>query len=90
MTYRLDGAFPSQLQPALLNIYEWASVEWHQFLGLQSRIDSVRWVITQEPETEAGVGKRKPTLDLSRIEIQQPKRRKVLAPIELNQNNIGE
>ncbi|PMD29294.1 hypothetical protein L207DRAFT_549890 [Hyaloscypha variabilis F] len=26
-TYRLDGAFPSQIQPALLNIYKWASVE---------------------------------------------------------------
>ncbi|KFZ16922.1 hypothetical protein V502_04827 [Pseudogymnoascus sp. VKM F-4520 (FW-2644)] len=47
MTYGLDGAFPSQLQPALLNIYEWASVEWHQFLGLQSRINSMRRAITQ-------------------------------------------
>ncbi|PVH71649.1 hypothetical protein DL98DRAFT_391139, partial [Cadophora sp. DSE1049] len=37
LTYGLDGAFPSQMQPALLNIYEWASVEWHQFLGHQSR-----------------------------------------------------
>jgi hypothetical protein len=26
-TYRLDRAFPSQIQPALLNFYEWASVE---------------------------------------------------------------
>ncbi|KAH8591171.1 hypothetical protein B0O99DRAFT_719407, partial [Bisporella sp. PMI_857] len=38
-TYGLDGAFPSQMQPALLNIYEWASVEWHQYLGHQSRSD---------------------------------------------------
>jgi hypothetical protein len=38
-TYRLNGAFLSQMQPALLNIYEWASVEWHQFLGHQSRSD---------------------------------------------------
>jgi hypothetical protein len=36
-TYGLDGAFPSQMQPALLNIYEWASVEWHQYLGHQSQ-----------------------------------------------------
>jgi hypothetical protein len=35
--YGLDGAFPSQMQPALLNIYEWASVEWHQYLGHKSR-----------------------------------------------------
>jgi hypothetical protein len=39
-TYGLDGAFPSQMQPALLNIYEWASVEWHQYLGHQSRSDA--------------------------------------------------
>lgn len=37
LTYGLNGAFPSQLQPALLNIYKWASVELHQFLGHQSR-----------------------------------------------------
>ncbi len=39
-TYGLDGAFPSRMQPALLNIYEWASVEWHQYLGHQSRSDA--------------------------------------------------
>lgn len=37
LNYGLDGAFPAQLQPALLNLYEWASVEWHQFLHHQSR-----------------------------------------------------
>ncbi|KFZ16365.1 hypothetical protein V501_02264 [Pseudogymnoascus sp. VKM F-4519 (FW-2642)] len=37
LTYGLDGAFPSQMQPALLNIYEWASMEWHQYLGHKSR-----------------------------------------------------
>jgi hypothetical protein len=31
--YGLDGAFPTRLQPALLNVYEWASKQWHQFLG---------------------------------------------------------
>ena len=38
LNYGWDGAFPSKLQPALLNIYEWASIEWHQFLGHQSRV----------------------------------------------------
>jgi hypothetical protein len=37
MTYGLDGAFPTRLQPALLRIYEWASVEWHQYLGYGSK-----------------------------------------------------
>ena len=37
LNYGLDGAFPAQLQPALLNLYEWASVEWHQYLHHQSR-----------------------------------------------------
>jgi hypothetical protein len=36
-TYGLDGAFPSQLQPALLRVYEWASTRWHEFLGLPSK-----------------------------------------------------
>ncbi|KAE8549015.1 hypothetical protein EYB25_009398 [Talaromyces marneffei] len=36
-TYGLDGAFPNQLQPALLRAYEWASTRWHEFLGLASK-----------------------------------------------------
>jgi hypothetical protein len=36
--YGLDGAFPSKLQPALLRIYEWASVRWHEFLHQPSRV----------------------------------------------------
>jgi hypothetical protein len=31
-TYGLDGAFPARLQPALLRLYEWVSVQWHEFL----------------------------------------------------------
>lgn len=31
-TYGIDGAFPDSLQPALLRIYRWASLEWHTFL----------------------------------------------------------
>lgn len=30
--YELDGAFPASLQPALLRLYEWLSVQWHEFL----------------------------------------------------------
>jgi hypothetical protein len=37
-TYGLDGAFPNQLQPALLCAYEWASTRWHEFLHLPSRV----------------------------------------------------
>ena len=32
--YGLDGAFPDSLQPALLQLYKWVSLEWHQFLQL--------------------------------------------------------
>jgi hypothetical protein len=35
-TYGLDGAFPDSLQPALLRVYEWASTEWHRYLGHRS------------------------------------------------------
>jgi hypothetical protein len=37
-TYGLDGAFPSQLQPALLRVYEWASTRWHEFLNQPSKV----------------------------------------------------
>ncbi|KAH7024319.1 uncharacterized protein B0I36DRAFT_294906 [Microdochium trichocladiopsis] len=36
-TYGLDGAFPTQLQPSLIRIYEWASFRWHEFLHQPSR-----------------------------------------------------
>jgi hypothetical protein len=49
LTYGLDGAFPVQLQPALLNLYEWASVEWHQFLYYQSRGRTPGGVYQQQP-----------------------------------------
>ncbi|KAH8749809.1 hypothetical protein BGZ57DRAFT_1019545 [Hyaloscypha finlandica] len=48
-SYGLDGAFPSQLQPALLRIYEWASVRWHEFLHQPSR------VMPQSQLVEAGL-----------------------------------
>ncbi|KAF6783210.1 hypothetical protein CSOJ01_15923, partial [Colletotrichum sojae] len=35
-TYGLDGAYPDSLQPALLQVYKWASGEWHDFLQLKS------------------------------------------------------
>ncbi|KAH7199034.1 uncharacterized protein B0J16DRAFT_360609 [Fusarium flagelliforme] len=37
ITYGLDGAYPSRLQPLLLRCYEWASVRWHEFLGQSSK-----------------------------------------------------
>lgn len=42
ITYGLDGAFPDSLQPALLRVYEWASAEWHRYLGLTSKISDTR------------------------------------------------
>ncbi|EGU73397.1 hypothetical protein FOXB_16094, partial [Fusarium oxysporum f. sp. conglutinans Fo5176] len=35
-TYGLDGAFPTKLQPQLLELYRWASTRWHEFLHLPS------------------------------------------------------
>jgi hypothetical protein len=40
MTYGIDGAFPDSLQPALLRVYRWASVEWHKFLDTTSEQES--------------------------------------------------
>ncbi|KAJ6780965.1 hypothetical protein PWT90_10273 [Aphanocladium album] len=36
-TYGLDGAFPTTLQPRLLNLYQWASTRWHEFLHIPSK-----------------------------------------------------
>lgn len=62
-TYGLDGAFPSKMQPALLNIYEWASVEWHQYLGHKSRNTASMGAHQQQPASTVGksnaVGKSK-------------------------------
>ncbi|KAH7261579.1 hypothetical protein BKA59DRAFT_488953 [Fusarium tricinctum] len=37
ITYGLDGAYPSRLQPSLLRCYEWASVRRHEFLRQSSK-----------------------------------------------------
>lgn len=37
ISYGLDGAFPHQLQPALLRAHEWASTRWHQFIHQPSK-----------------------------------------------------
>jgi len=34
-TYGIDSAFPDSLQPALLEVYYWASTEWHKFIFTQ-------------------------------------------------------
>jgi hypothetical protein len=38
LTYGLDGAFPTKLQPALLRAYQWASTRLHEFLHQPSRL----------------------------------------------------
>lgn len=38
ITYGLDGAFPTHLQPGLLRVYEWASTRWHEFLHQPSKV----------------------------------------------------
>ncbi|KAK4073268.1 hypothetical protein Purlil1_13123 [Purpureocillium lilacinum] len=35
-TYGLDGAYPDKLQPALLQLYLDASIQWHEFLGFRA------------------------------------------------------
>lgn len=42
-TYGLDAAYPDSLQPALLRVYEWASGEWHRFLGFESEVLRTRF-----------------------------------------------
>ncbi|CAK7275608.1 hypothetical protein SEPCBS57363_006795 [Sporothrix epigloea] len=36
ISYGLDAAFPTRLQPSLLRAYEWSSTSWHEFLGQAS------------------------------------------------------
>jgi hypothetical protein len=36
-TYGLDGAFPTHLQPSPLQVYEWVSMRWHEFLRQPSK-----------------------------------------------------
>lgn len=38
ITYGLDGAYPHQLQPALLQLYVHASEQWHAFLRLSGDV----------------------------------------------------
>jgi hypothetical protein len=71
-TYGLDGAFPAQLQPALLRVYEWASTRWHEFLHQPSKVMPYREAsiigenagslsppLQQSPDTNTGPAKRK-------------------------------
>ncbi len=37
MTYGLDGAFPTDMQPQLLQAHEWASTRWHEFIHQASK-----------------------------------------------------
>lgn len=37
----MDGAFPDSLQPALLSVYRWISVNWHRFVEGQGHASSM-------------------------------------------------
>lgn len=39
-SYGLDGAFPTAMQPQLLDLYQWVSMRWHEFLGVASKSTS--------------------------------------------------
>lgn len=49
-TYGLDGAFPTTLQPQLLNLYQWASTRWHEFLRIPSKAGSRRGTTESHPQ----------------------------------------
>jgi hypothetical protein len=71
-TYRIDGAFPDSLQPALLRVYEWASNEWHKFLQLQPTNSNLP---TETERTQKrGVS--------SSVDCRPPKRRRTVNPPE--------
>ncbi|KAJ9655925.1 hypothetical protein H2201_008698 [Coniosporium apollinis] len=53
-TYGLDGAFPAQLQPALLRVYRWASNEWQEFLGQDTHESLVRESLRPSTAADAG------------------------------------
>jgi hypothetical protein len=40
-TYGIDSAFPDSLQPALLEVYYWASTEWHKFISAPGSVPNI-------------------------------------------------
>jgi hypothetical protein len=48
-TYGLDGAFPTHLQPRLLQIYAAVSTEWHAFLDMHHSKLPLKRGLTDEP-----------------------------------------
>jgi hypothetical protein len=48
-TYGLDGAFPTHLQPRLLQIYAAVSTEWHVFLDMHQSRPPLKRGLTDEP-----------------------------------------
>ena len=76
-TYGLDGAFPNQLQPALLRAYEWASTRWHEFLHLPSKVVPC----TEATTVERAIGSPSPLLRESpRIATSSPSTRRRTLP----------
>jgi hypothetical protein len=69
-SYGIDGAYPNSLQPALLRIYKWASMQWHKFLRNQDPVSSIdmQMAVERFPDHTAagrsGVMKRRLTDDL--------------------------
>jgi hypothetical protein len=64
ITYGLDGAYPSRLQPALLRAYEWASTRWHEFLHQPSKI-SPRTCLVAEPQSASTAKRSISSLDMA-------------------------
>ncbi len=85
-TYGLDGAFPTQLQPALLRVYEWASTRWHEFLHQPSKVMPFRGaIVTYEgargpspPSRQSYVKQRSPPWLQDDVHSTRPAKRRTL------------
>lgn len=82
-TYGLDGAYPDSLQPALLRVYQWASGQWHTFLGCEQHVfipeqpvaplaTCMQHIEGMAPENDRVAKRKIDATDASRLE--QPKR----------------
>lgn len=63
ITYGLDGAFPHQLQPALLRAYEWASTRWHEFLHQPSKTPKTHPSSIPKPTQDQEGGRKRKASD---------------------------
>ena len=51
MIYGLDAAYPSQMQPELLDEYCWISGEWQEWLGFRRKEPILMGVVSEKPVT---------------------------------------